>query len=84
MIFAVFVFAGIASPSPDPLTMLLLAVPCLVLVEISEVIIWLNDRRRAARRVPCTRAWTTTSWHRWMTTEPIDQHRLTGIVGPLT
>jgi len=49
MIFAVFVFAGIASPSPDPLTMLLLAVPCLVLVEIAEVIIWMNDRRRAAR-----------------------------------
>ena len=49
MIFLVFLFAGIASPSPDPLTMLLLAVPCLVLVEIAEVIIWLNDRRRAAR-----------------------------------
>ena len=49
MIFAVFVFAGIASPSPDPLTMLLLAVPCLVLVEIAEVIIWMNDRRRAAQ-----------------------------------
>lgn len=49
MIFLVFVFAGIASPSPDPVTMLLLAVPCLVLVEISELIIWLNDRRRAAR-----------------------------------
>lgn len=49
MIFLVFLFAGIASPSPDPVTMLLLAVPCLVLVEVSEVIIWLNDRRRAAR-----------------------------------
>jgi sec-independent protein translocase protein TatC len=49
MIFAVFVFAGIASPSPDPLTMLLLAVPCLILVEIAEVIIWMNDRRRSAR-----------------------------------
>jgi sec-independent protein translocase protein TatC len=49
MIFGVFLFAGIASPSPDPLTMLLLAGPCLVLVEISEVIIWANDRRRARR-----------------------------------
>ena len=49
MIFGVFLFAGIASPSPDPLTMLLLAVPCLVLVEIAEVIIWANDRRRASR-----------------------------------
>ena len=50
MIFLVFLFAGIASPSPDPITMLLLAVPCLVLVEVSEVIIWMNDRRRATRR----------------------------------
>jgi sec-independent protein translocase protein TatC len=49
MIFGVFLFAGIASPSPDPVTMLLLAVPCLVLVEIAEVIIWANDRRRANR-----------------------------------
>jgi sec-independent protein translocase protein TatC len=49
MIFGVFLFAGIACPSPDPLTMLLLAVPCLVLVEVAEVIIWANDRRRANR-----------------------------------
>jgi sec-independent protein translocase protein TatC len=49
MIFGVFLFAGIASPSPDPVTMLLLAVPCLVLVEVSELIIWANDRRRATR-----------------------------------
>jgi sec-independent protein translocase protein TatC len=49
MIFGVFLLAGIASPSPDPVTMLLLAVPCLVLVEVSEVIIWANDRRRANR-----------------------------------
>jgi sec-independent protein translocase protein TatC len=47
MIFSVFVFAGIASPSPDPLTMLLLAGPCVVLVEIAELIVWGNDRRRA-------------------------------------
>jgi sec-independent protein translocase protein TatC len=46
MIFGVFVFAGIASPSPDPITMLLLAGPCVVLVEIAEVIVWYNDRRR--------------------------------------
>jgi sec-independent protein translocase protein TatC len=50
MIFAVFVFAGIASPSPDPVTMLLLAVPCVVLIELAELIIWANDRRRA--RIP--------------------------------
>ena len=49
IIFGVFVFAGIASPSPDPLTMLLLAGPCVVLVELAELLIWMNDRRRAAR-----------------------------------
>jgi sec-independent protein translocase protein TatC len=46
IIFGVFLFAGIASPSPDPVTMLLLAVPCVVLVEAAELIIWANDRRR--------------------------------------
>lgn len=49
MIFSVFLFAGIACPSPDPLTMLMLALPCLVLVEVAELIIWANDRRRANR-----------------------------------
>ena len=49
MIFSVFVFAGIASPSPDPLTMLMLAGPCVVLIEVAEVLIWANDRRRASR-----------------------------------
>jgi sec-independent protein translocase protein TatC len=49
MIFLVFVFAGIASPSPDPVTMLLLAIPCVVLIEAAEVIVWANDRRRGNR-----------------------------------
>jgi sec-independent protein translocase protein TatC len=47
MIFLVFVFAGAATPSPDPFSMLLLAIPCVVLVEVAEVFVWLNDRRRA-------------------------------------
>jgi sec-independent protein translocase protein TatC len=49
MIFLVFVFAGAATPSPDPFSMMLLAVPCVVLVELAEVFVWLNDRRRARR-----------------------------------
>src|SRR5215831_4668044 len=49
MIFLVFVFAGAATPSPDPFSMLLLAVPCVILVELAEVFVWLNDRRRARR-----------------------------------
>jgi sec-independent protein translocase protein TatC len=49
MIFAVFAFAAVATPSPDPFSMLLLAVPCVVLVELAEVFVWANDRRRARR-----------------------------------
>ncbi len=47
IIFLVFVFAGIASPSPDPLTMLLLGGVVVLLVEAAEVIIFFNDRRYA-------------------------------------
>jgi len=49
MIFLVFVFAGAATPSPDPFSMLLLAVPCVILVELAELLVWANDRRRARR-----------------------------------
>ena len=47
MIFVVFVFAGIASPSPDPITMLMLGGVCVALVEGAEVIVFLHDRRKA-------------------------------------
>jgi sec-independent protein translocase protein TatC len=49
MIFLVFVFAGAATPSPDPFSMLLLAIPCVILVEVAEIFVWGNDRRRARR-----------------------------------
>jgi sec-independent protein translocase protein TatC len=49
IIFGVFVFAAVATPSPDPITMLLLAVPCVILVEAAEVFAWANDRRKARR-----------------------------------
>jgi sec-independent protein translocase protein TatC len=52
MIFAVFVFAGMASPSPDPFTMLLLAAPCVVLTEVAELIVWTHDRAVARRPDP--------------------------------
>jgi len=52
MIFGVFAFAAVATPSPDPFTMLLLAVPCVVLVELAEVAVWMNDRRRVRRPSP--------------------------------
>lgn len=47
ILFLVFVGAGIASPSPDPLTMLLLGGTVAALVEIAEVIIFFNDKRYA-------------------------------------
>jgi sec-independent protein translocase protein TatC len=47
LIFGVFLIAGIANPSPDPLTLLILGGTCAVLVEAAEVIVWSNDRRRA-------------------------------------
>lgn len=49
IIFCVFAFAAVATPSPDPISMLLLAVPCVLLVELAEVFAWANDRRRARR-----------------------------------
>ena len=47
MIFCVFLIAGIANPSPDPLTMLILGGACVLLVEVAELIVWQNDKRRA-------------------------------------
>jgi sec-independent protein translocase protein TatC len=47
ILFLIFVFAGIASPSPDPLTMLLLGGVVVLLVEVAEVLIYFNDKRYA-------------------------------------
>jgi sec-independent protein translocase protein TatC len=46
IIFATFVFAAVATPSTDPITMLLLALPMTVLFLISEQIARFVDRRR--------------------------------------
>jgi len=47
LIFGVFLIAGMANPSPDPLTMLILGGACAVLVEAAEFIVWSRDRRGA-------------------------------------
>ena len=47
LIFGVFLIAGMANPSPDPLTMLILGGTCALLVEAAELIVWSHDRRRA-------------------------------------
>ena len=47
LIFGVFVVAGMANPSPDPITMLILGGACVALVEVAELIVWYHDRRHA-------------------------------------
>ncbi len=47
IIVGVFVFAAVATPSTDPFSMLMLAIPMTVLFMISEAIARLVDRRRA-------------------------------------
>ena len=37
--------------------MLLLAVPCVILVELAELFVWLNDRRRARREAALLAVW---------------------------
>lgn len=53
-IIGIFVFAAVATPTTDPLTMLFLAVPMTVLYLISEVIAKLTDRKRGRERVDAT------------------------------
>ncbi|MGY2874782.1 sec-independent protein translocase protein TatC [Marmoricola sp. URHA0025 HA25] len=46
IILGTFVFAAVATPSTDPISMLLLAIPMLALFLLSEIIARLVDRRR--------------------------------------
>lgn len=45
-IFGIFVFAAIGTPTGDPVTMLLLAVPMWILFEIAVVICRIHDKRK--------------------------------------
>jgi sec-independent protein translocase protein TatC len=47
LIFGVFVISGMVNPSPDPWTMLLLGGIAVLLVEVAEVFVYFNDKRRA-------------------------------------
>ena len=49
IIIGTFIFAAIATPSTDPVSMLFLALPMTLLFFISEIIARLVDRRRRAR-----------------------------------
>lgn len=50
IIIGTFIFAAVITPSGDPFTMSLMAIPMVILFGISEVIARLNDKRRAANR----------------------------------
>jgi sec-independent protein translocase protein TatC len=49
IILVIFVFAAVATPSGDPFTMCLLAIPMCLLFFVAEIISRFNDRRRARR-----------------------------------
>jgi sec-independent protein translocase protein TatC len=51
IIFGIFVFAAVATPSQDPFTMLALSLPMCVLYGVAVLIATLHDRR-VARRAP--------------------------------
>jgi sec-independent protein translocase protein TatC len=48
-IFLIFVFAAVATPSQDPISMCMLAIPMTLLFEIAVLLAWLHDRRKARR-----------------------------------
>jgi sec-independent protein translocase protein TatC len=47
MIFLIFLICGLVNPSPDPYTMLLLGGLSVVLVEFTQKLVYLNDKRQA-------------------------------------
>lgn len=49
-IFLIFVFAGVATPTPDPFTMCAMAVPMLILFEAAVLFAFVHDKRKAARK----------------------------------
>lgn len=51
MVFLIFLFAAIATPTGDPWTMCILAAPLCVLYVVAMGLALLNDRRREARRL---------------------------------
>lgn len=51
-IFGCFVFGAVATPSTDPFSMLMLAVPMAILYVVAEIISRINDRGRRRRGAP--------------------------------
>jgi Sec-independent protein secretion pathway component TatC len=61
LIFGVFLIAGAANPSPDPVTMLILGGTCAVLVEAAESSCGPTTGAEPGCTRTRTRAWPTTS-----------------------
>jgi sec-independent protein translocase protein TatC len=49
IVLAIFLFAAVATPSGDPFTMCLLAIPMCLLFVVAEIISRFNDKRRARK-----------------------------------
>lgn len=49
VVFGTFVFGAMATPSTDPFSMLMLALPMSVLYLVAELICWINHRRKRSR-----------------------------------
>ncbi|GAA1932973.1 twin-arginine translocase subunit TatC [Nocardioides hwasunensis] len=58
ILMSAVVFAAVATPSTDPFSMLMLAIPMMVLFILAEVITRLIDRRRRARALAQVAPWT--------------------------
>jgi sec-independent protein translocase protein TatC len=50
IIFLVFCFSAVATPTGDPFTMCAMAVPMCLLFEIAVIFAWRHDKRKAARQ----------------------------------
>ena len=48
-VFCIFVFAAVATPSQDPISMLMLAIPMALLFEVAVLVASIHDRRKARR-----------------------------------
>lgn len=56
VIFLLFVFAAVATPSQDPFTMLALAMPMILLFFVAEIFMYLHDKRADAAEAARVRA----------------------------
>jgi len=76
-VFATFLFAAIASPSPDAGSMLALAFPMTGLYVVAVGICWLNDRRRRRRDLAAGFGGLDDDEASPLTTEPAGAHDAT-------